>query len=166
MRALKHLWIHGRRWPFGIVEFGWAGAALRRYQRRSGIERELGAKARWDDGGRNRPQRTILTLRTEAHASRAGRLRPPSLEAGQPSVRSFEEVSRDQLDNLVVLSRWRHGFEPRWDYKRFHVKGGVRLRRGTQPPKRAAHVPHVQSGRDLLVGAIQSSGVVLLDPCG
>jgi hypothetical protein len=27
-------------WPFGIVEFGWAGAALRRYQRRSGIERE------------------------------------------------------------------------------------------------------------------------------
>jgi hypothetical protein len=27
-------------WPFGIVEFGWSGAALRRYQRRSGIERE------------------------------------------------------------------------------------------------------------------------------
>ena len=23
-------------WPFGIVELGWAGAALRRYQRRSG----------------------------------------------------------------------------------------------------------------------------------
>jgi hypothetical protein len=33
-------------WPFGIVEFGWAGAALRRYQRRSGIEREPTADAR------------------------------------------------------------------------------------------------------------------------
>lgn len=27
-------------WPFGIVEVVWAGVALRRYQRRSGIERE------------------------------------------------------------------------------------------------------------------------------
>jgi hypothetical protein len=108
-----------------------------------------------------RPSRPAFVPRT------TGRRQETTGTAGasNPQVRSQIRASPQVAKSAPrTLSRWRHGFEPRWDYhaKRAGHRPSLDRCRPRTGDFRARLIPRISRGRSEL--AICAVGLVMLDP--
>ena len=77
-------------------------------------------------------------------------------EASNPQVRTQIRASSQVAKSAPrTLSRWRHGFEPRWDYQQSRRSGRICVRaRLARPPDVPQPCRNVQSAREFAIRAI------------